>query len=408
MERISGMIITQASSDLKALREFLHGHLMEDILPFWERHAVDPDGGVNTCIADDGSVIRRDKWLWSQWRLVWLFSKLSNRVKTDDKWLDLARHVHDFSVRFGWNNKANGWNFRLAFDGGVIEGYESVYSDTFAIEGLVELARAQPSKSDELISLAQKTADHSIERLKQPHDTIPHNPYAIPKGAKIHGIAMMYSFSLWKLGRYLDDPYYRQIAQEQSDEIFNHFYRPDRDVILERIADDNSEYPAPEGTAVVPGHVIENMWFQIHIARHTGDTQRIAEACRLIRRHLELGWDEEYGGIFLAIDADKRSDIAWDSADTKRWWPQTEALYALLLAWEYTREPWCLAWYDKVHEYCFTHYPVPEHGEWYRNLDRRGKPMKDMIVMPVKDPFHLPRNLIYCVDVLDRLSLEDS
>ena len=63
------MIITEASSDLKALREFLYGHLVDDILPFWQRHAVDPEGGVNSCIADDGSVINRDKWLWSQWRL---------------------------------------------------------------------------------------------------------------------------------------------------------------------------------------------------------------------------------------------------------------------------------------------------------------------------------------------------
>ena len=55
-----------------------------------------------------------------------------------------------------------------------------------------------------------------------------------------------------------------------------------------------------------------------------------------------------------------------------------------------------------MHEYCFTHYPVPEHGEWYRNLTREGEPSSDVIVMPVKDPFHLPRNLIYSIDVLDR------
>ena len=372
-------------------------------MPWWVRHAVDPDGGVNTCIADDGTVISRDKWLWSQWRLVWLFSKLYNSVEADEKWLRLARHVYDFVAQFGWNDEAGGWNFRLTHEGKVIEGYESIYSDTFAIDGLVQLAKAQPRAAGELTALARQTADHLIERARGPHDAIPHNPYPVPRGAKVHGIAMMVSFVLWKLGRYLDDSRYLQIAREESDEIFNHFYRPDRDVVVERIADDNREYPAPGGTAIVPGHVIEDMWFQIHIARQAGDEQRIAEACRLIRRHLELGWDKEYGGIYLAIDADNRPDIAWDQADTKRWWPQAEALYALLLAWEHTREPWCLAWYDKVHEYCFTRYPVPAHGEWHRNLDREGRPLEEMIVMAVKDPFHLPRNLIYCVDALDRL-----
>ena len=376
-------------------------------MPWWVRHAVDPDGGVNTCIADDGTVISRDKWLWSQWRLVWLFSKLYNAVGADKKWLDLARHVYDFTARHGWNEEAGGWNFRLTHEGEVIEGYESIYCDTLAIDGLVELARAQPDAADELIALARKTAEQVMKRLAGPHHAIPHSPYPVPRGAKIHGIAMMASFVFWKLGRYLDDPGYLQIAREHADDIFNHFYRPDRDVVLERIADDNREYPPPEGTTVIPGHVIENMWFQIHIARHAGDTDRIAEACRLIRRHLELGWDEEYGGIFLAIDADNRPDIAWGQADTKRWWPQAEALYAVLLAWEHTREPWCLQWYDRLHEYCFTRYPVPEHGEWYRNLDRRGRPMEEMIVMAVKDPYHLPRNLIYCVDALDRLLASD-
>jgi N-acylglucosamine 2-epimerase len=108
-------------------------------------------------------------------------------------------------------------------------------------------------------------------------------------------------------------------------------------------------------------------------------------------------------GAELAVDADQRQDIAWEAADTKRWWPQAEAMYAVLLAWEHVQESWCLPWYDKLHEYCFTHYPVPDHGEWYRNLNRQGQPMTEVIVMPVKDPFHLPRNLIYCIDVLDRI-----
>ena len=42
---------------------FLHHHLVEDIMPFWERFAIDDAGGINTCIADDGTLINRDKWL---------------------------------------------------------------------------------------------------------------------------------------------------------------------------------------------------------------------------------------------------------------------------------------------------------------------------------------------------------
>jgi len=173
--------------------------------------------------------------------------------------------------------------------------------------------------------------------------------------------------------------------------------------MVERISADNREYPPNLGTAVVPGHVIEDMWFQIHIARDRKDRRTIDEALRLMRRHLELGWDAEFGGILLAVDADGRAEVGWNFADTKLWWPHTEALYALLLAHEQSGgQAWCLEWYRKIHEYSFSHYPVPNHGEWTQKLDRRGEPMTSVVALPVKDPFHLPRALILAVDVLER------
>jgi N-acylglucosamine 2-epimerase len=146
------------------------------------------------------------------------------------------------------------------------------------------------------------------------------------------------------------------------------------------------------------------MWFQMHIARDRGDSGRTDKAVELIRRHVELGWDEQFGGLLLAVDADGRDDVGWEFADTKLWWPHTEAMYALLLAYEHTGADWCLQWYRRVHEYSFSHYPVAEHGEWRQKLQRDGTPLTQTVALPVKDPFHLPRALIYCVDVLDRLT----
>ena len=95
----------------------------------------------------------------------------------------------------------------------------------------------------------------------------------------------------------------------------------------------------------------------------------------------------------------------WRFADAKLWWPHTESLYALLLAYEYSREPWCLEWFTRVHDYAFEHYPVAAHGEWTQRLDRTGKPFSETVALPVKDPFHLPRALILCIDVLQRLAV---
>src|SRR5687768_9559384 len=81
------------------LSQWLHGHLFEHVLPFWQRQAIDGAGGIFTCLDDRGAVLSTDKWLWSQWRAVWVFSRIYNRLDRDARWLRLARHISDFCLR---------------------------------------------------------------------------------------------------------------------------------------------------------------------------------------------------------------------------------------------------------------------------------------------------------------------
>jgi len=78
---------------LAELGQIYRRALLDDVIPFWLRHAIDADGGINTSIADDGKVVSRDRWEWSQWRAVWVFSKLYDRIAAKDEWLDVARDV---------------------------------------------------------------------------------------------------------------------------------------------------------------------------------------------------------------------------------------------------------------------------------------------------------------------------
>jgi N-acylglucosamine 2-epimerase len=158
------------------------------------------------------------------------------------------------------------------------------------------------------------------------------------------------------------------------------------------------------GQTFIPGHVIESMWFMERIYRHHGRHERIATAMEAIRWHLEKGWDRQHGGLYLACHAGGGTPV-WHRPQAKVWWPHTEALYALLRAYEVTGRPWCLEWYRRVHEYSFDLFPDREHGEWHQNFDRLGRPVKPVIEkLQIKDPFHLPRALIYSILVLRRLA----
>ena len=386
------------SLDLESLRSAYRATLLEDVIPFWERHAVDADGALNTCIADDGTVTSRDRWGWSQWRAVWVFSRLYNSVEPRARWLRFARDICSYLTSHGPLEDGH-WPLLLDGSARVRRGFESIYVDGFAIYGLVELWRA--IREPRLLDLALATF-RAVEATLRRGGPPPSWPYPMPPGTQAHGVSMMFSLVDHELALATGDPDVLAASDLHHRKVMSTFLRDDRGVVLERLRADGAELPAPQGTAVVPGHAVESMWFQLLIARENSDAATIRRAADAIRRHLELGWDPDHGGLFLAVDAEGGTPD-WAFADTKLWWPHTEALLATLLAYEEVREPWCLEWHERVRRYSYERFPVAQHGEWRQKLDRRGNPITDVVALPVKDPFHLPRALMGCIEVLDRL-----
>ena len=376
--------------------------LLQRTIPFWLEYAIDREyGGILTCISDEGQVLSTDKYMWSQLRAIWTFSALYRRIEARQEWLDTARHIFDFVRRYG-RDEYGRWLFAVDARGNVLQGASSIYADGFAIYGLTEFARA--AGDQEALDLAVETYKNVQSRLARPgsYETA---PYAIPEGAKAHGVSMIFSLVFHELGLLLEDETVLAAGLQQAEEVMMSFLRPDQGLVYEYVKLDNKLIDSPQGRAIVPGHAIESMWFMIHIYRYWGKQDRIDNAVAAIRRHIEYGWDEEFGGILLSRDADGR-DPWWPFAESKLWWPHTESLYALLLAYEHTREAWALHWYEKVHDFAFSHYPVPVYGEWTQKLDRRGNKFSQTVALPVKDPFHLPRSLIMCTAVLQRLAHE--
>lgn len=374
--------------------------LLESVVPFWLRHAVDHEqGGLLTCISDAGEVLSYDKYLWSQLRAIWTFSTLYNRIEPREEWLALAKHIYAFVRRHGRDEQGR-WLFSVDREGRPVQGATSIYADGFAIYGLTEFARA--TGDEEAIALALATYHNVQARLAIP-GSYGSEPYPLPENVKAHGISMIFSLVFNELGHFLGDRAIVEASLYHAREVLDVYRRPDRQQLFEFVSLDNQLLDSPRGRAIVPGHAIESMWFMIHIFQREGDAERVRQAIETIRWHMEAGWDPVYGGLFNAVDAEGKEPW-WSFADAKIWWPHTEALYALLLAHEISGEAWCMEWFYRVHDYSFSHFPNAEHGEWTQKLDRTGKPFTATVSLPVKDPFHLPRALILCTEVLERLA----
>jgi len=377
--------------------------LLGDVLPWWLTHAVDEQaGGICSCIADDGRIISHDKYVWSQVRAVWTFAAAYNRVEADPMFLETAESIYRFIIDRG-RNELDDWHFLLDRQGGLIEGPKSIQTDAFAICALVELARA--TGSDEPLHQAMRSFRRTRDRIRQPgsYDTA---PYPIPPGTKAQRVSMQYSLAYWELGKLTGDPEVLTEAMTLSADVLDHFRRPELQACLEYLSLDNKPLDGPIGTYISPGHGIETAWFQIENLRHTGDKARLAEAADIMRWSLEKGWDSTFGGLYLGADLNGGTPYL-PNADTKIWWPHCEALCGTLLAYETTGEPWCLDWHDQTLEWSLAHFPDEENGEWTQRLDRQGNKLDKIVALPVKDPFHLPRALIYAYETCCRLANGD-
>ena len=50
--------------------------LTKEVMPFWMKNAIDESGAINNCISEDGTVLSRNRYIWSQGRALWTFSAL--------------------------------------------------------------------------------------------------------------------------------------------------------------------------------------------------------------------------------------------------------------------------------------------------------------------------------------------
>lgn len=85
----------------------------------------------------------------------------------------------------------------------------------------------------------------------------------------------------------------------------------------------------------------------------------------------------------------------------KLWWVHSEALYSTLRCYLESGDEEFLQWHDKVFEYVYKTFPNTdlEIREWKQIRMRDGAPQEKVVALPVKDPFHIIRNMILIIEM---------
>ncbi len=377
--------------------------LLENVIPFWLDYSLDPVfGGYFTCLDRQGNVYDTDKFIWLQGRQVWMFSMLYNNVEKRQEWLDCAVQGGEFLKKFGHDGNLN-WYFSLTREGKpIIEPY-NIFSYTFATMAFGQLSKA--TGNEEYAGIAKKTFDIILSKRDNPKGKW-NKAYPGTRNLKSFALPMILCNLSLEIEHLLDKAFLDQIIEECIHEVMEVFLRPEMDgLIVENVNEDGSLSDTFEGRLMNPGHAIEAMWFIMDLGKRLNRPQLIEKAVETTLKTLEYGWDKEHGGIFYFMDRKgfPPQQLEWDQ---KLWWVHVETLISLLKGYQLTGSSACLQWFEKVHEYTWSHFKDPEYPEWWGYLNRQGEVLLDLKGGKWKGCFHVPRGLYQCWKMLENINAE--
>ncbi|WP_299576791.1 AGE family epimerase/isomerase [uncultured Sunxiuqinia sp.] len=388
------------SLDFKQLALQYQKELLEKVVPFWEKNSKDEEfGGYFTCLDRTGKVFDTDKFVWLQAREVWMFSSLYNRVEKKAEWLEMAEHGARFLLEHGHDGELN-WYFSLTREGKPLVQPYNIFSDCFATMAFGQLYQA--TGNEKYAEVAKQTFDNILARQNNPKGqynklvdgTRPLKGFSLPM--------ILCNLSL-EIEHLLPEELVNQTIDEAIHEVMDVFYQPDSGLILENVKPDGSFSDSFEGRLLNPGHTIEAMWFIMDLAERRNDEALMQKAVKIMLDTLKFGWDKEFGGIFYFLDfkGNPPQQLEWDQ---KLWWVHIETLISLIKAYKHTGNEECLQWFEKVHDYTWSHFADPEHDEWFGYLNRRGEVLLPLKGGKWKGCFHVPRGLYQVWQTLEKLN----
>ncbi len=384
--------------------------LFDNIIPFWERHSVDTQcGGYFTCLDSEGAVYDTDKFIWLQSRQVWTFSMLYNQTEERNteagaRWLRMAEVGADFLAKYGRDTDGN-WFFSLTQQGQPLVQPYNIFSDCFAAMAFSQYALASGSETAKKISLQ---AYHNVLRRQRNPKGKYNKAYPGTRSLKSLAVPMILANLSLEMDWLLADTQLDQVLVETVGEVMGVFLDKERGLMYEHVASDGSHVDCYEGRLINPGHGIEAMWFMMAIAQHQQNTSGqhnthlIDQATDVVLNILNFAWDEQYGGLYYFMDAEgyPPQQLEWDQ---KLWWVHLETLVALAMAYRLTGREDCWLWYQKVHDYTWSHFADDQSGEWYGYLNRRGEVLLPLKGGKWKGCFHMPRAMYLCWQEFEKL-----
>ncbi len=353
-----------------------------------DKYVIDHELGGFMCAVDrDGTQINSGKRGWYEGRGIWTYSFLYNNVARERKYLDVASKSVNFVLKY----KPEGdriWPENYARDG-ANDGKpdERLYGDLFIALGLQEYAKAV--KDERYWNIAKETILKDVRIFDRPD-------YA-GKGERVQGVWMCLINTIGAALEFKPDAELKKIQDRAIDAVFTRHFVPDFRLNCETLNHDFS-MPAESANTAMFGHSIETFWMIMFEAVRRGDKRMFDTAAERFRRHVEVAWDDVYGGLY-----EESPNVDENTVTLRKvLWLQGEALVGSLFIYEHTGAPWAKEMYERLWTYVTDKFPLKKYGHplWLEWGDRKATYTEHTARC---EHFHHPRHLMLNLLALDRM-----
>jgi cellobiose epimerase len=401
---------------LQSIRTILEKILMSNIVPFWYPAVIDNnDGGYRLNHDFEGRWQgRANKYLVTQARTLWFFSRMFKSKYATGEYLAAATHGFDFLSTRMLDKEFGGFYWEVGVSGHPSGGAQKqMYGQAFALYSLTEYAAASgdplaKQMATELFSLLE-TRGHDTKHggyrdiLQRDWNPVLHRSTGKPEYAPdikrmnthLHLLEAMTSYYALT-----EDPRARQRLVELIVVNSNSVVRKNIGACSDKYLENWQPLQGRDYRRVSYGHDVENIWLLIQSCKIAGISQcLLMDLYRTLFEYaLRYGFDRKDGGFFdsgvFEAPADRREKI---------WWVQAEGLLACLQMYELTRERLYWDCFTLVLQWIIGHQVDWHRGEWYETIDDKGR-ASGVKAGPWKGPYHNGRAVLQCLNLLDVIS----
>ncbi len=387
--------------------DIYQNELLGNTIPFWVKSDM-YDNNFDGCITSvdrSGKCYNSDKSVWFQGRCLWTFSALCRKYGTRTEWKEIADSAKSFLTKKCVDTDGRMF-FTVTQEGEPLRKRRYMFSESFFVMGMAEYAAA--FDCPEALQSAAECYELMLSMYRDPksdpYDITPKS-YAQTRSERSAAVPMVMLSCAQVMRSCCPEKaeYYTSVIDTIVGDMLKYHYRPEQSAVLETVLQDGSFLDNPAGRTLNPGHSCENAWFLMNEAVYRKDSELLKTALDIFDGAFERGWDQEYGGVFYFVDINGRpcEQLEWDM---KLWWVHNEILIASLLAYATTGDEKYWNRFEQVHEYAFSHFADQEYGEWYGYLHRDGTVSHTQKGSMWKGPFHLPRCLMLCSELLYKIA----